>query len=125
MDPGRGLIFAEYPDRYRERQSRVGGPVASCDRIRPRPRFLFIRTRGGSAVEVFPKKDRHFLASPADLWSHRSTSERRKDGRAGGKETIKKFRANIARNPLKRLISDERIQGNPSFFEAKEGAKRA
>jgi len=23
--------------------------------------------------------------------------------------------ANIARNPLKRLISDERIQGNPSF----------
>jgi hypothetical protein len=33
--------------------------------------------------------------------------------RTGGGEKF--FPAKIARNPLKRLISDERIQGNPSF----------
>ncbi len=40
--------------------------------------------------------------------------------RAGAKGRAKFFSAKIPRNPLKRLISDERIQGNPSFSNPQE-----
>ena len=54
---------------------------------------------------------------------------RRSDGPRGPEGSEKKFLAKISRNPLISLVSDERIQGNPSFsnplfegFQSQTGA---
>ena len=63
-----------------------------------------------SEAKLSSSHERSCPSACPDRWR---TSRRRRRLRAKGR--AKFFPAKIPRNPLKRLVSDERIQGNPSF----------
>jgi hypothetical protein len=127
-EPGRRPHTAKVLDkqrRARQERSRAG----QCERFF----CLVVRRRPGDRLrlEIAPRrwgwgKGRIWTAAPRKLWagqralrfliSSRVRGARPRPGsQKRGKRPRKIFLPNFPCNPLKRLDSDERIQGNPSF----------